>query len=67
MQWLNFYGPSADASHDEYKNIYQFFPHLAPYYVGSVLVRLSITEKAKPERKIIKFKGSLPKQKKIHF
>ena len=43
MQWVNFYGPSADASNEEHKNIYQFFPHLAPYYVGSVLLRLSIS------------------------
>lgn len=67
MQWINFYGPSSDATNEEHKNIYQFFPHLAPYYVGSVLVRMSISEKGRPERKVVKFKGSLPKQKKMFF
>jgi hypothetical protein len=67
MQWVNFYGPASNASNEKHRNIYQFFPDLAPHYVGSVLLKLTISEQTRPERKVVKFKGSLPKQKKIFF
>ena len=67
LQWVNFYGPSSEASNKEYENIYQFFPHLAPYYIGSLLIRCTIFEKDLPERKVVRMKDIIPKQKKVFY
>lgn len=48
LQWINFYGPQIETSNDEQKNVYQFFPELATYYVGSVLMRIKIQEDTDP-------------------
>ncbi len=42
FQWVNFYGPQIETSREDPKNIQQFFPQLAPYYVGSLLMKVSI-------------------------
>jgi len=48
---VNFYGPQNNCKRDEQKNIQQFFPALAPYYVGSVLMRVSMKEINEPVNK----------------
>lgn len=50
-QWINFYGPQMEASNEEQKNVHQFFPELATYYVGSILARIKVTPDSNPERK----------------
>jgi hypothetical protein len=42
FRWVNFYGPQKDTKKDDAKNVQQFFPTLAPYYVGSVLMQISM-------------------------
>ena len=51
FQWVNFYGPQVYTNRDEQKNLQEFFPALAPYYVGSVLMRVQIKENSQPEIK----------------
>ena len=42
LQWINLYGPQLKTNNKKQKNIQQFFPQLAPYYVGSLLMKISI-------------------------
>jgi hypothetical protein len=48
LRWINFYGPQKVTKKEDAKNVQQFFPTLAPYYVGSVLMQISMQESSEP-------------------
>ncbi len=47
--------------------MYQFFPELASYYVGSVLMQIKIDEDTSPERKAEKLSLKAPSAKHVYY
>lgn len=48
LRWVNFYGPQKNTKNEAQKNVQQFYPVLAPYYTGSVLMKVSMKETSDP-------------------